>query len=306
MSKLDLEWLAVFDEVYQTRNVSRAAEQLGIAQATASIALNKLRAHYGDKLFTRTTGGMQPTAYAEEIRPSLKKVLELLEQTQGTRLHFDPASSARTFRVCMTDIREMVMMPGLVNHLRQVAPQVRLESSLISAASARQMEEGRVELAIGYMPQLDAGFMQRTLQDEDFVCMVARDHPRVGRRLGIKGFMAEGQILVSMSGTGHSIVEKTMAEMRLKPNAALRVSSFLGVARIVAQTELLVVVPRSLGQAFAQQEDVRLLPSPIAFPPYSVRLYWHERVHGDAGNAWLRQIVAGIFSHERRLPRGPG
>ena len=61
MSKLDLEWLSVFDRVYETRSVSRAAEHLGIAQATASIALNKLRAHFDDKLFTRTPSGMQPT-----------------------------------------------------------------------------------------------------------------------------------------------------------------------------------------------------------------------------------------------------
>jgi len=304
MSKLAIEWLAVFEEIYQTRNVSRAAEQLGIAQATASIALAKLRAHYGDKLFTRTTDGMQPTTFAEDIRPSLKKVLDLLEQTQGARVNFDPARSARVFRVCMTDIRQMVMLPGLVNHLKRVAPQVRIEASLISPGSARAMEEGRLELAIGYMPQLDAGFLQRTLLDEDFVCMVAATHPRIGRRLGLKAFLAEGQILVSMSGTGPSIVEKTLAEQRLRPNAALRVSSFLGVARIVAQTELFVVVPRSLGQAFSDREDVRLLASPIAFPPYSVRLYWHERVHGDPGNAWLRQLIAGLFSRERRPPRG--
>lgn len=304
MSKLAIEWLAVFEEIYQTRNVSRAAEQLGIAQATASIALAKLRAHYGDKLFTRTTDGMQPTTFAEDIRPSLKKVLDLLEQTQGTRKNFDPARSTRVFRVCMTDIRQMVMLPTLVNHLKGVAPEVRIEASLISPASARAMEEGRLELAIGYMPQLDTGFMQRTLLDEDFVCMVAANHPRIGRRLGLKVFLAEGQILVSMSGTGPSIVEKTVAEQHLKPNTALRVSSFLGVARIVAQTDLFVVVPRSLGQAFSDREEVRLLTSPIAFPPYSVRLYWHERVHGDPGNAWLRQLIAGLFSGDRRPPRG--
>ena len=58
MSKLDLEWLAVFDEVYKTGNVSKAAERLGMAQAAASTALNKLRAHFDDRLFTRTAHGM--------------------------------------------------------------------------------------------------------------------------------------------------------------------------------------------------------------------------------------------------------
>ena len=40
MATLDLEWLKVFDEVYQTASVSKAAERLGLAQAAASTALN--------------------------------------------------------------------------------------------------------------------------------------------------------------------------------------------------------------------------------------------------------------------------
>jgi len=64
MAKLDLEWLLIFDEIYKTGSVSRAAEQLGLAQATASIALNKLRTYYDDKLFIRTSRGMEPTPRA--------------------------------------------------------------------------------------------------------------------------------------------------------------------------------------------------------------------------------------------------
>ena len=43
MAKLDLDWLGVFVEIYKTQSVSRAAQALGMEQASASIALNKLR-----------------------------------------------------------------------------------------------------------------------------------------------------------------------------------------------------------------------------------------------------------------------
>ena len=69
MAKLDLEWLSIFDEIYKTGSVSRAADRLGIAQATASIALNKLRNHFGDPLFCRTSRGMEPTPHAQVIYP---------------------------------------------------------------------------------------------------------------------------------------------------------------------------------------------------------------------------------------------
>jgi len=64
MAKLDLDWLGIFVEIYKTQSVSRAAERLGIAQSTASMALNKLRRHFGDKLFCRTSRGMEPTPKA--------------------------------------------------------------------------------------------------------------------------------------------------------------------------------------------------------------------------------------------------
>jgi DNA-binding transcriptional LysR family regulator len=52
---MDLKLLTVFDEVYKTRNVSRAGENLGMPQSSVSIALARLRKHFGDPLFVRTS-----------------------------------------------------------------------------------------------------------------------------------------------------------------------------------------------------------------------------------------------------------
>jgi DNA-binding transcriptional LysR family regulator len=76
----------------------------------------------------------------------------------------------------------------------------------------------------------------------------------------------------------------------------LRVPSYLGVARIVAQTEFLVIVPRQLGSALAQQENVKVLEPPILLPSYKVKQHWHERYNQDAGNVWLRKTMASLFS----------
>jgi len=68
------------------------------------------------------------------------------------------------------------------------------------------------------------------------------------------------------------------------------------VARIVAQTEFLVIVPRQLGQALAEQEKVKVLEPPLTLPTYKVKQHWHERFNLDAGNIWLRQTMAELFS----------
>jgi DNA-binding transcriptional LysR family regulator len=89
-----------------------------------------------------------------------------------------------------------------------------------------------------------------------------------------------------------------MEQHGIEREVVLRLPSFLGVARIVAQTELLVIVPRLLGDTLTSQEQVKLLDPPIALPAYSVKQHWHERFHADPANAWLRRTMAELFSAE--------
>ena len=91
-------------------------------------------------------------------------------------------------------------------------------------------------------------------------------------------------------------MDKVLAKNRVDRRVVLRVQSFLGVARIVAQTEFLVIVPRQLGNALAQQERVKVLEPPLPLPAYKVKQHWHERFNADAGNMWLRQSMVGLFS----------
>ncbi|MDP8984512.1 MAG: LysR family transcriptional regulator [Pseudomonadota bacterium] len=304
MSKLDLDWLNVFVEIYRTQSVSRAAESLGLAQASASIALKKLRLHFEDRLFSRTSRGMEPTPKANSIFPDLQEAVLRLQRARGTAPVFEPLATSREFRICMTDISEIVLLPDLVNHLQRVAPRVRIEAEKISTETPRRLESGDVDLAVGFMPHLEAGFYQQTLFDQDFVCLAARSHPRVQGKLGKRTFLTEAHVVVTTSGTGHWIVDREIARQKLERRVALRLGTFLGVARIVAQTELLVIVPRLLGETVATQEQVQLLQPPLKLPSYSVKQHWHERFHADPGNAWLRRTLASLFADRSGAPRG--
>ena len=299
MAKLDLEWLGVFVEVYQTQSVSRAAERLEMAQASASIALNKLRRHFGDPLFIRTSQGMEPTPRAESIYPELQEALARIRKAQEGPGPFVPADTRREFRIAMTDISEIVLLPTLINHLQRVAPLVSLEAEKFTSDSRRRLESGDVDLAVGFMPDLEAGFYQQALFTQDFVCLASAKHPRVRGKVDRRTFSAEGQLVVTTSGTGHSIVDKVLEREGLVRRIVLRVPSFLGVAQIVAQTELLVIVPRELGEKLAAQAPVQVLRPPLALPSYKVKQHWHERFHADAGNVWLRATVAELFSGRR-------
>ncbi|NUZ08339.1 LysR family transcriptional regulator [Piscinibacter koreensis] len=296
MAKLDLDWLAVFVEVYKTQSVSRAAERLGMAQASASIALNKLRRHFDDPLFSRTSRGMEPTPRARSIHPEIVEALQRLERARGAPEAFAASAATREFRIGMTDISEVVLLPTLANHLQRHAPGLTVEAEKMSVESRRRLEAGEIDLAVGFAPNLEAGFYQQALFEQSFVCLASADHPRVQSAIDRQAFVAESHIVVTTSGTGHTIVDKLLARERLERRVVLRVPSFLGVARIVARTELLVIVPRLLGETLASQERIQVLEPPLRLPAYKVKQHWHERFNADPGNRWLRRTMAELFS----------
>jgi DNA-binding transcriptional LysR family regulator len=295
VARLDLEWIAVFDEVFKTASVSRAADRLGIAQGAASTALNKLRAHFDDRLFSRTVRGMLPTPRAEALYPTLRAVRENLEAARAGRSGFSPEHADRNFRIGMTDISEIVLLPSLLNHLSTAAPGVSIDVEKISSDSARRLEDGELDLAVGFMPQLDAGFYQQVLFEQNFVALVATTHPRIGARLTRAAYSREHHVVVTASGTGHHIVDKLLARAGVERHVVLRVPSFLGVARIVAETELIATVPRRYGEIMQTRERMRILKLPHPLPHYSVKQHWHERFHADAGNIWLRRTVSELM-----------
>jgi DNA-binding transcriptional LysR family regulator len=296
MAKLDLDWLSVFVQIYKTQSVSRAAVQLGMEQASASVVLNKLRQHFNDPLFCRTSIGMEPTPRAQAIYPDLAEVLLRVEKARGASPEFVPAQATREFRLCMTDISEIVLLPRLINYLQQTAPGLIIEADKISPESRRRLEAGDIDLAVGFTPDLEAGFYQQALFAQDFVCLASADHPRIQKKLTRKAFVTEGHIHVMTAATGHSIVDKVLSKHHIERRIVLRLHSFLGVARIVEQTEFLVIVPRLLGNSLALQERVQLLEAPLPLPSYKVKQHWHERFNSDTGNMWLRQTMVKLFS----------
>lgn len=295
MAKLDLESLSVFTEIYETGNVSVAADRLGLSRPTVSSVLKKLRTHFNDQLFSRTSKGMSPTPRARAMYPKIREVIALLGTAHDAGKVFTPAEATRTFRIAMTEISELVLLPALLKHASRVAPKVRVEAEPISLESSRRLENGDTDLVVGFMPRLEAGFYQEKLFTEDFVCLAALNHPRIGAKLGKAAFSEEGHVVVGGSGAGHSVADKVMAQQGLERDVVLRLPNFLGVARIVAQSELLAVVPRQLGKAFALQEEIKLLESPVALPSYDVKQHWHERFHAEPGSLWLRMTFADLF-----------
>src|SRR5690606_12444244 len=106
----------------------------------------------------------------------LQHALELLRTAVQQRVLFDPSTSTRLFHIAMSDINHLEFLPLLMNRIEQQAPHVQVEVIRITGNTPHELEAGDVDLAIGFMPELEAGFYQQKLFDQSFACVVRTDH----------------------------------------------------------------------------------------------------------------------------------
>jgi DNA-binding transcriptional LysR family regulator len=294
-STMDLRLLAVFDEVYKTRSVSRAADNLGLPQTTVSLALARMRRQFNDALFVRTAAGMVPTPQAEELAQPLRDALELLRTATRHKVVFDPALSSRTFRISMTDISHLEFLPRLVNKVGRLAPGVRIDVLRIDAGTPHALEVGASDLAVGFMPELEAGFYQQTLFSQSFACVVRKGHPRVKGTLTAAAYRREKHVVVTAPGTGHEIVELELKRLGIERSIALSVPTLPGLGNLLANTELVATVPERVAQMLTGIARVQSLPVPWRMPRFAIKQHWHQRFQQDPANRWLRSVVAELF-----------
>lgn len=292
---MDLKLLSIFDEVYKTRSVSRAGDHLGMPQSSVSLALARLRRYFGDPLFVRTSDGMQPTPHATSLVAPIRQALELLRTVTRQQAVFAPAKAERAFRVCMTGITHLVLLPDLMNRLSKVAPSIRLEIIHISSQTPKMLESGEADLALGFMPELEAGFYQQKLFDQRFVCVVRTGHPRVRSRLTPNMFARERHVVVSAPGAGSELVERELDRLGVRRSVNLQLPDFLGIGALVAQTDLMITIPARVAETLVRIADVKALKPPFELPGFAIKQHWHERYQHDPSNKWLRSVIADLF-----------
>ena len=93
--------------------------------------------------------------------------------------------------------------------------------------------------------------------------------------------------------TWSSLVEERVAPTSVAANPKLDEVN----AAIIAASDLVITLPERVARLIAREHPLRVVPLPIRMAAFEVSLAWHERVHHDPGNTWLRaEIVAALRS----------
>ena len=300
LSDIDLNQLVLFQQLMVERRVSKVAENLGLTQPAVSNTLAKLRRQFGDDLFVRTPTGMMPTPFAEQLAEPIGYALGMIHSGLNQHSHFDPASVKRSVTIGMTDIGEIVFLPGLVEHLRREAPGVLLSTVRTTATNLRDdMEAGKVDLAIGLLPQLKAGFFQRRLFRQRYVCLFRKGHALDRKRLSLTDFKAAEHLVIVSAGTGHGKVDDLIRRAGVDRTVRLTIPHFVSVGHILRRTDMVATVTERLAESLVEPFDLTFRPHPIDLPEIAINVFWHAKVHRSPAHQWLRRVVFDLFGEDK-------
>ena len=300
LSDIDLNQLVLFQQLMVERRVSKVAEKMGLTQPAVSNTLAKLRRQFGDELFVRTPAGMMPTPFAEQLAEPIGYALGMIHSGLNQHNRLDPASLQRSVSIGMTDIGEIVFLPALVERLRQAAPGVSLGTVRTTATTLRDdMGSGKVDLAIGPLPQLKAGFFQRRLFRQRYVCLFRKGHALDRPRLSLADFKTAEHLVIVSAGTGHGQVDDLIRRAGVERDVRLTVPHFVSVGHILRRTNMIATVTERLAQSLAEPFDLVFRPHPMRLPEIAINVYWHAKVHRSPVHLWLRGIVFELFGEDK-------
>jgi DNA-binding transcriptional LysR family regulator len=302
LHRLTFQQLQYLQALVEERHVTRAAERMNIGQPAMSAALARMRDVFRDVLLVKTSTGMEPTPRALELVSRIREMTDLLEGRGFADEQFDPSESQLTWKVMASDGIARVVLPELMAIAHKEAPKMRFT---VHPGDPRRLSEylrdGEFDLAMAFVRTPPSELRQMTLYPQRLVCIARLDHPEVKGGVSLKQFCSSDHARWGAPPVVHAtmevLVDEALEVLGESRRVALLVSSLTLLPGVVAQSNLLAVVPEHLAIQSQETLGLQVLPLPFRVPAVHVSMTWHERMQHDPGHKWLRDTLKGI-GHE--------
>ncbi len=293
---IDLSLIKVFIIIYETKNISHAAEKLNLSQPSVTYNLNRLRKFLNDPLFERDKFGVKPTKLAQTLYPSFSQSIDQIETAIAATQYFDPKTSNRTFRLGLSDLGEICLLPSLIQYLSKEAPFIKIEIEEIRSDQVETwLIEGFLDVAVfnssyTVMPKIES----RNLFEERYMCIAHKQHPRLKDHLSLEQYLKETHAAIK-SSTGHMEIDQRLKELGLKRNITLEVPHFSVLQNVVTNSELLVTLPSRAAKVYVQNSEVNIFELPFTVKSFNVSANWYNHHDDLEARNWFIQTLKQIF-----------
>ena len=315
LNQIDLNLLVYLEVLLRERNVTQAANQLGLSQPAMSNGLRRLRALFDDPLLVRTSEGMTPTERALKLEPMVKDILLGVDRAMQPATEFEPRASQIVVRIMASDYAESTLFPAVLTELRESAPDITLDIMNPSDVSFLDVERGKVDLVINRFDQMPQSFHQITLWQDSFSCLLSPNHPILDD-FSLESYLSADHIWVSKTGMGVGVgvdpsdvqrlgwVDSALAQLGEKRRIRVFTRHYQAAMTLAEQNDLIVTLPTRATWLKHNDPRVAIRQVPFDVPPLELKMAWSPLLHNNAPHRWVRQFITRIARSLSTEPNG--
>ncbi|MEM8985557.1 MAG: LysR family transcriptional regulator [Pseudomonadota bacterium] len=291
----DLNLLKTFDALWRERNVTRAAERLGLTQPAVSNGLARLREVFSDELFIRTPHGVAPTDRCVSIAKDVQEALRHAERAVQSASVFTAETSARAFRVASVDVFDVVFLPQMMERLAALAPSIDLRTRDMERREALDLiDAGEIDVGFYKVGDAPKRIAMERIGVERLV-LIARDgHPTINGPIDVETYAGAAHALFSLVGDAHGPIDDKLAALGLKRRIAVTSAHVLTIGEIVRRSDIIASIPSRIARRLVEMGGVKAYPTPIESGEMEIAMYWNRSADADPGLAWFRDVIKTV------------
>ena len=283
---LDGNTLRTFLTVLEELSVSRAAARLDVSQSAVSHTLEKLRIIFEDPLFVRAGRGIESTARARELGPSVETVLDDLKALTNHR-EFDPKTEQMEFTIAANDFPIQLIFPALLKELSEegIHPKIRFIPAEIPNVSI--LRASRYRMLITPTPPDDPDLKMVSLvrsKMEIFYDAKVRTPPKLRQDITDSRYVE-----VRFSDTERSSMALPSLDLTTMNLPVISVPNFSLLTSMIKGTDRITLQLGVMKLGLLQELDTA--PLPYDTDKLDLFLIWHRREHDDPAHRWLREKI---------------
>ena len=295
---VNFKTLRSFVVAVDTKSLSAAALALRVAQPSLSQQIAALEGHFGQKLLTRSSAGVKPTAAGRELYRHAVLMLAQLDQAERDVVRMARGLSGTVSVGLATYSTTSLLSTPLLKAVRERHPDVSLFiNDNFGLVLSEMVMTGRMDMAIIYAPRQVKGVALHPLLVEELVLIAPPDAvlpPDSGDVIGLADLAGMDLLLPGRTHYLRRLIDSAFAQKQLQPRITAEIESAATLREAIEAGLGATILPRALAHTFtgAVVPTVRRVVEPTIETTVSLCVSDHLPMSEPA--VAVRDILTGL------------
>jgi DNA-binding transcriptional LysR family regulator len=291
---MDLLQLRYFQVVARVEHVTKAAEELSIAQPSLSKTIRRLEKEIGVPLFERQGRAIRLNQFGQAFLEHVEALFRELEEGQRQVRDMAGLEHGEIWLVAAA----LHWLPDLLHRFQLLHPSIHFHLSQRSPTEMQQqLETGACDFCFLSTPLVKSGIEWRTLLTEEIVLVVPPDHRLAAyNSVSLREVASEEVVIEKVGGDLRELIDVFYQQAGCTPRIAYEMNEPAAILEFVKARLGVAFVP-AFGKKRIEELDLRSLHLTNPTFQRTFGIAWHQEHYLSQAALTFRQFIIKYFAN---------